>query len=98
MVGEAAELRVRVQDRLVPAGGTSARGLTLAQNIDGMVRGARRHSGPETVSLEQADFPSCESPADGTVCVLGLLVVRLCEHARRSNGVRCQASAAEILH
>ena len=89
-LGEAAELRVRVQDRLVPAGGTSARGTALAQNIDGLVRGARRHAGADSVSLEQAEFPACESPTDGTVCVLGLLVARLCEHV----GLPCANVAA----
>ena len=72
---------MRVQDRLVPAGGTSARGVALARNMDGLVRGSRRHSGGDGVSLEQAEFPVCESSMDGTACVLGLIVARLCEHA-----------------
>ena len=61
LLGAAAELRVCVHDRLVPAGGASGRATTLAQNVDGLVRGVRRHSGSENVNLEQAEFPACES-------------------------------------
>ena len=81
-LGEAAELRVLVQDRLVPGGGDSERGRVLALNVDGLVRGSRRHSGSENVCVEQGEFPTCESSMDGTACVLGLIVARLCVHAR----------------
>ena len=81
-LGEAGQLRVCVHDRLVPAGGVSGRSAALAQNIDGLVRGARRHGGSENVHLEQAEFPACESSTEGTACVLGLVVSRLCSYVK----------------
>ena len=73
---------VCAHDRLVPAGGASGRAATLARSIDGLVRGARRHSGADSVALEQAEFPPCDSSMDGTACVRGMVVSRLCSHAK----------------
>ena len=80
-LAEAGQLRVRVQDRLVPADGKSARAEAVAQHLDALVRGVRRHGGSDAVILEQAEFPVCDSSMDGTACMLGLVASRLCAHA-----------------
>ena len=71
-----------VHDRLVLGGGESQKAATLARNIDGLVRGAGRYSGADSVALEQAEFPPCDSSMDGTACVLGMVVSRLCSHVK----------------